>query len=184
MRTLIISLVVAYSICTSVVIPTPAPKVVDFKILRDKMLKCLTETKEASQILRDYAQKLLNDDKEPMRFAQLALEPTDRIYIKACWKQIDDKPTRSLREVEEVKEEKEMNVEEMLAATLGIKLEAFRPEGIVECLEVGQPLFAEIRKVIVTWKSQDWTTAIKYALYDVDLLTDTFNKCKAAIFPE
>lgn len=171
MKYILLSLLLAYASCTSIILPAPTPVVEDFSIIRNKMLKCLTETNEVSQVLKDYAKKMLESNKnEPLNFSKLNLGPDDRMNIKACWK-VAGTSKKKLRNLEEKTEK----FEQILGA--------FNPSGIVDCLKYAQDIFSVIRKASATWKSADYTTAIQIIVNNIEKGIDTFNYCKNAIFP-
>ena len=57
--------------------------------IKEKMIECISQSTEISQILKDHLEKVKKaDERIPLHFSKVDLEDKDREVIKACKRQV------------------------------------------------------------------------------------------------
>jgi len=166
-----------------------------FKGVKNKIYKCVANSGEASEQLKELALKNLNSDEEkPLNFHSIELSKEDIKIIRNCKKEAFRAKAVNGNSVitpisvgQAVHKNKKLFVESGQLRKLSVleygRLGSFNIRGIFPCIENGQPAIKIIRDSVNFWRNKDYTTAVINIYDNISVISQGFSYCINAIFP-
>ena len=177
----------------------PPLKIADiFSGVKEKINQCISTSSEASESLKQLAQKNLETKENlPLNFNSIDLTQEDREVIRKCrrdaFRATTRRPNNNVTPIslENVVHKKRMNLIKNnfnQARKLSMidevqKFTAFNFTGIFTCIEEAQPAIKVLRNSVHLWRNMDYTSSIINVYDNFQTIADGFTVCINAIFP-
>ena len=196
------SLLLIFTLIISVLSNTkvlPPLKLVDvFSGLKEKLNQCISTSSEASDSLKQLAQKNLESKEHvSLNFNSIELTQQDRDVIRQCrrdtFRAVTKRPDNDVTPIslENAVHKKKINLIRNnfnQPRKLGMiddvqKLSAFNIKGILTCIEEAQPTIKVLRNTVNLWRNMDYTSAVINVYDNFQTIADGFTVCINNIFP-
>jgi hypothetical protein len=177
----------------------PPMKLVDiFSGIKEKINQCISTSTEASESLKQLAQKNLESkDNLPLNFNTIDLTNQDREIIRKCrrdaFRATTRRPNNQVTPIslENLVHKKKFNLIKNnfnQPRKLGIvsdiqRFTAFNISGIFTCIEEAQPAIKALRNTVIFWRNKDYTSSVINVYDNFKTIVDGFTVCINAIFP-
>ena len=177
----------------------PPMKLVDiFSGIKEKINQCISTSTEASESLKQLAQKNLEaKDNLPLNFNTIDLTNQDREIIRKCrrdaFRATTRRPNNQVTPIslENLVHKKKFNLIKNnfnQPRKLGIvndiqRFTAFNISGIFTCIEEAQPAIKALRNTVNLWRNKDYTSSVINVYDNFKTIVDGFTVCINAIFP-
>ena len=177
----------------------PPMKLVDiFSGIKEKINQCISTSTEASESLKQLAQKNLESkDNLPLNFNTIDLTNQDREIIRKCrrdaFRATTRRPNNQVTPIslENLVHKKKFNLIKNnfnQPRKLGIvsdiqRFTAFNISGIFTCIEEAQPAIKALRNTVNLWRNKDYTSSVINVYDNFKTIVDGFTVCINAIFP-
>ena len=177
----------------------PPMKIADvFSSVKEKINQCISTSSEASESLKQLAQKNLETKEHlPLNFNSVDLTQEDREVIRKCrrdaFRATTRRPNNNVTPIslENLVHKKKFNLIKNnfnQPRKLGIvsdiqRFTAFNISGIFTCIEEAQPAIKALRNTVNLWRNKDYTSSVINVYDNFKTIVDGFTVCINAIFP-
>ena len=177
----------------------PPMKIADvFSGVKEKINQCISTSSEASESLKQLAQKNLETKEHlPLNFNSVDLTQEDREVIRKCrrdaFRATTRRPNNNVTPIslENLVHKKRINLVKNnfnQARKLSMidevqKFAAFNFKGIFTCIEEAQPAIKVLRNTVNLWRNMDYTSSVINVYDNFQTIADGFTVCINAIFP-
>ena len=173
------SLLLIFTLIISVLSNTkvlPPLKLVDvFSGIKEKINQCISTSSEASDSLKQLAQKNL-ESKEHVSLNFNSKRPDNDVTPISLENAVHKKKISLIRN--------NFNQPRKLGMIDDVqKLSAFNIKGIFTCIEEAQPTIKVLRNTVNLWRNMDYTSAVINVYDNFQTIADGFTVCINNIFP-